>query len=31
MIKFSDIYEKKVDVVQRRKQARRMSRLAQSA
>ena len=28
---FSDIYEKKVDVVQRKKQARRMSRLAQTA
>ena len=31
IIKFSDIYEKKVEVVQRRKQARRMSTLAQSA
>ena len=28
---FSDIYEKKVDVVQRKKMARRMSKMAQSA
>ena len=31
MKKFSDIYEKKVDVVQRKKQARRMARLVQTA
>jgi len=31
MIKFSVIYEKKVDVVQRKKQARRMSRLVKTA
>ena len=30
MKKFSDIYEKKVDVVQRKKMARRMSKMAQS-
>ena len=30
MKKFSDIYEKKVDVVQRKKQARRMARLVQT-
>ena len=31
MKKFSDIYEKKVGVVQRKKQARRMARLVQTA
>ena len=30
MKKFSDIYEKKVDVVQRKKMARRMSKMAKS-
>ena len=30
MKKFTDIYEKKVDVVQRKKQARRMAKLAKS-
>ena len=30
MKKFSDIYEKKVDVVKRKKQARRMARLVQT-
>ena len=30
MKKFSDIYEKKVDVVQRKKQARRMARLVKT-
>ena len=31
MKKFSDLYEKKVDIVQRKKQARRMARLAKSS
>ena len=31
MKKFSDIYEKKVDVVQRKKQARRMAQLVKTA
>ena len=31
MKKFSDIYEKKVDVVQRKKMARRMSKMARSS
>ena len=31
MKKFSDLYEKKVDVAQRKKQARRMARLAKSS
>lgn len=30
MKKFTDIYEKKVDVIQRKKQARRMAKLAKS-
>ena len=31
MKKFSDLYEKKVDIAQRKKQARRMARLAKSS